>query len=326
MSSAPRSLEAQARELASPWSASAARRVAESSPDRADREAPAAEDEPIPPPPGAYEARSSDGDVRLAEPGFSAPNQSRIPEPASSLRIPSSIGTRLRSLDADLQVLAVRGGGSVVDGILAIAMGATSVGVAIFMDVSGSGGGSPIAPYLYVYGGSGIVRGILDFIFMPNPSAAAIAFTHMPMTSPREVHARLRFGERQLESLAQTSEIARILDGVLSIGTGLAVVPVYLGPNNFRVENAFDYFVLVGAAVSVTTGAITLLTSTEAERRWSAYRELRERLLGTERGAADEAELERAAMESAALEGSIQAHASVAPLPGGALAGVTLAF
>lgn len=322
--SAPARSSAQGRELASPWGSS-------SSP--AAPELPL-EGEAVPPPPGSYDANGL-GDVRVVEPGDAPPADVgagtawTAAEPGSSLRIRSSISTRLRSLDADLQVLAARGGGGIVDGILAIAMGATSVGIGIFMDVSGSAGGSPITPYLYLYGGSGIVRGILDFIFIPNPSGAAITYAQMPMGNLGEVGARLRYGERELESLAQTAEIARILDGALSIATGLAVVPVYLGPNNFRVESAFDYFVLIGAAVSATTGIITLFTTNEAERRWGAYRELRERLLATEQGAADDAELEQAreqleAFERSAVEGQIRP--VLAGTQGGLFAGASGTF
>jgi hypothetical protein len=223
-------------------------------------------------------------------------------ETGSELRLRSSISTRLRSLDADLQVLAARGGGGIVDGVLAIVMGATSIGIGLFMDLSGSAPGPSISGYLYLYGGTGIARGILDFVFMQNPSAAAITYTHMPMTTLAEVRARLRYGERELESLANNAQIARILDGGLSIATGLAVIPVYLGPNDFRVDNAFDYFVLIGAAISATTGIITLFSTNESERRWSAYRELRDRLLATEQGAADEAELEEAVAQLEAFE------------------------
>ena len=215
----------------------------------------------------------------------------------ANVHIGSTISTRLRSVDADLQVLAARGGGSIVDGVLAMAMGAASIGIGIYMDLSGSGGSSAIGPYLYVYGSAGILRGALAFIFMQNPSAASIQYTHMPMDTLADVRTRLRYGEHELESLASTAEIARILDGTLSIATGLAVVPVYLGPNNFSLTSPFDYFVLIGAAVSVVTGSITLFTNTEAERRWGAYRELRDRLVASEQGAEDEAQLEAAREE-----------------------------
>lgn len=276
--------QAQASELASPWRTPSQVYVAQPAQPAVTAETPAAQLEVPPPPSGAYTGR-----VSLA----GTPDNAR-------LRIGSTISTRLRSLDADLQVLAARGGGGIVDGVLAIAMGAASIGIGVYMDVAGAGSSS-IGPYLYVYGAAGILRGVLDFIFMPNPSAASIQYTHMPMHTMADVRARLRYGEHELESLASTAEIARILDGTISIATGLAVVPVYLGPNNWELRSPFDYFVLIGAAVSVITGSITLFTNTEAERRWGAYRELRDRLAASEQGAEDEAQLEAAREDLAAF-------------------------
>ncbi len=327
---APTRLAAQARDLGSPWGPEATLTQLP-----ADDELPAPGDEPpagdelqtgdeVPPPPGGYAGPGGLSPVTVLEPAgppAGAGSSWALAEPGGELRIRSSISTRLRALDADLQVLAARGGGSIVDGVLAIAMGAVSIGIGVFMDVSGSAPGPSIAPYLYLYGGAGITRGVLDFVFMQNPSGVAITYTHMPMGSLSEVRARLRYGERELESLAQTAEIARILDGALSIGTGLAVIPVYLGPNNFRIENAFDYFVLIGAAISATTGIITLFSTHEAERRWSAYRELRDRLIETPQGAEDEAELERAATELQAFEREASG-TSVQPVLAGSTGGL----
>jgi hypothetical protein len=299
---APATVGAQARDLASPWGASAPSApvtdVVVVMPDAPAEGELGVGDEAVPPPPGEYAPAGAGAPTGAPEPGWAQA------EPGSDLRVRSSISTRLRSLDADLQVLAARGGGSIVDGVLAIAMGATTIGIGLYMDLSGSAPAPSITGYLYLYGGTGIARGILDFAFMQNPSAVAITYTHMPMSTLGEVRARLRYGERELESLASTAQIARILDGALSIATGLAVIPVYLGPNNFRVENAFDYFVLIGAAISATTGVITLFSTNEAERRWSAYHELRDRLLATEQGASDEAELEAAVEQLEAFERS----------------------
>lgn len=353
---------AQARDLGSPW-VGGARSAAPIQDDGLGDEGltddglangaagtPSDDDEAVPPPPGAYGADGR-GEVRVAQPGdlptvegvtpsAAAVGDAVVPppgaeagwvpaEPGSTLQLRSSISTRLRALDADLQVLAARGGGSIVDGVLAIVMGATSVGIGLFMDLSGTAPASGMTAYLYVYGGSGIVRGVLDFLFLRNPSGVAITYAHMPMADLGEVRTRLRFGERELESLAQSAEISRILDGALSIGTGLAVIPVYLGPTNFSFTNAFDYFVLIGAAVSATTGIITLFSTNEAERRWSAYRELRDRLLATEQGAADDAELEQAAEQLEAFERSAagaEFHPILAASQGGFFAGATGSF
>jgi hypothetical protein len=304
-------VSAQAADLASPWGRAAAPvHVVQPGEVTPPTETPASLAEVPPPPDGSYARGSMAG---------TPDNQ--------SLHIGSTISTRLRSLDADLQVLAARGGGSIVDGVLAISMGAASIGIGLYMDLSGSGS-SAIGPYLYVYGSAGVLRGLLAFIFLQNPSAASIEYTHMRMDTLADVRTRLRFGEQQLESLSSTAEIARILDGTLSIATGLAVVPVYLGPNNFSLTSPFDYFVLIGAAVSVVTGAITLFTNTEAERRWGAYRELRDRLVASEQGAEDEAQLEAAREELNAFNAARfdQVMPQVGATPEGAFVGVSGVF
>ncbi len=293
---APTSAAAQAGELGSPWGPD--RPAASATPEASEEAAGAASpDEGIPEPPGSYEGPGAVHAPRIVQPSDTPRALALgVESPvAGELRLRSSVATRMRALSADLQVLSLRGDGSVVDGVLALVMGATTIGIGIAIDLSGSSPGPSLTPYLYVYGSAGILRGILDFAFMQSPSSAAVAFTHMPMADLADVRARLRFGEHALESLASNAELSRILDGSLSIATGLAVVPIYLGPTNFTFTSAFDYFVLIGAAVSVTTGTITLFSTNESERRWAAYRELRDRLLATEQGAADEAELEQAA-------------------------------
>lgn len=297
------SASAQARELGSPRGSSeggaATAPAYEENAEGADAESEGAL-ERIPEPPQAN--TRGVGPVRIASPradGGRTPIEQAALGDGFQLR--ASIAARTRAVGTDLQVLSLRGGSGVVDGVLALVMGATTIGIGVAIDLSDSAPGPSLTPYLYVYGGAGVVRGILGFAFMQDPSSAAVQFTHMPMTNLAEVRARLRYGERELESLARNAELARILDGSLSIATGLAVVPIYLGPTNFAFTSAFDYFVLIGAAVSVTTGTITLFSTNEAERRWSSYRDLRDRLLATERGAADDAELERAQEQLEAL-------------------------
>lgn len=257
----------------------------------------------VPPPPGAV-------------PIYAPPAVGGITGDSSDVHIPSSIATRLRALDADLQILAARGGGSIVDGVLSILTGGISITLGILLNSAPSN-------YLYVYGGVGVVRGVLSLSLMTNPSAAAIQYSHMSMGSTSEVRARLRYGETQLDSLADMARIGRIIDGSLNIAAGLAVIPIYLGPNNFEITSPFDYFVLIGAAISTVSGVITLFSSNEAERRQSAYHELRDRLLATPEGAEDDAELEEAAGDDTA---SITVTPSVAVMPGGGLASVSGTF
>ena len=79
--------------------------------------------------------------------------------------------------------------------------------------------------------------------------------------------------------------------------------------------------VLVTAGVSVVTGIINLFTRTEAERRWSAYEDLRDRLTSTEATDDRAANLEARAETSAV---AIDFDVSVAPQ--GAAVGVVGRF
>lgn len=280
----------------------------------------------VPPPPG-----SEPGIRYPGAPG--AAQRARALETDSGVRIPSGIATRLRALDSDFQVLAARGGGSIVDGILSILTGGLSITIGILLvNEPGGVGGLNISPYLFTYGGASAVRGILSLVLMTNPSGPAITYAHMPMTSMEEVRARLEYGERELAGLADRSRLSRILDGSLNVATGLAIIPIYLGPNNFEIVSTFDWFVLIGAGISAISGVITLLSSTEAERRWSAYEELRDRLEARgETTASRAADPDQARDEDELSERELRGDgARVAPLAagagGGALLGIQGAF
>jgi len=191
---------------------------------------------------------------------------------AEGVRVPSRVATRLRVLSDDFSALAGRGSSALVDGILSIVTGGLAVTLGILID------DEFLSPYLYVYGGASVARGVIDIALVPNASDPAIAFSHMPMGTLGEVRTRLTFGEEELESLATRTRIARILDASISMAAGIAIVPLYLGPNDMKVSDAYGVFIIIGAGISVITGLINLLTRSEAERRWAAYEELDERL------------------------------------------------
>ena len=260
-------------------------------------------DGPIPPPPAAP------GNYREVPDGGSG-----YPAPATSAgfgndelggaRIPSRMATRLRVLDSDFTALSSRGGNHIVDGVLSILTGGLAITLGVLFD------DELISPYLYLYGGAGVVRGVLDLSLTPDPSELAIQFAHMPMGNMGEVVARLHFGEEGLASLASDTRLVRILDASLNIGVGVAVVPLYLGPNDFAITSPFDYFVLIGAGISIISGLINLLTRSEAERRWDAYEELDSRLSAEDGG--------RAANQTPSGDGPERLSYGLVPLPGGA--------
>lgn len=222
----------------------------------------------IPEPPGAATRAQEEDDVR-----YPIPVPGRFTSDEPSIRIPSRISTRLRSLDGNLQALSARGGSNVVTAVLALLTG----GLSITLGAVRPNPVDEMSIYLYVYGGIAAGRGVLELALKPNAQSAAITFQHMPMTSREEVRERLEFGERALEGLAQQSLIARVLDASLNLGAGVAVVPIFAA-KDFAIGDPLDYFVLIGAGVSIVSGIVTLASTSPAEQRWTAYRALRERL------------------------------------------------
>lgn len=280
--------------------------------------------------PGVVQPGPSYADVAVPTPPgqppiYPAPRGPMLAD-SPDVHIGTTVATRLRALDADLQILAARGGGSILDGVLMLVSAAATVTWGVLLDTSSSTPGtvSYAAIYLYTYAGASAARAILSFALMTNPSQPAIRYSHMPMGSMHEVRERLHYGELQLDSLADQARLGRILDGSINLAVGLAVIPAYLGPNNFQVPNAADWFVLVLAGVSTVMGVVTLVTNTEAERRQSAYHELRDRVLATPEGIADVEAMEREA------DAQARSDVQVAPIlslgPTGGFAGATLTF
>lgn len=204
---------------------------------------------------------------------YEAPTPGVVTGDSPDLRIPSITATRLRALDGSLRTLAARRG-SIVDGILSITSGGLSIGLGAFVHSSDK----LLASYLYLWGAAGITRGIIDLALRSRAPRLAIEFSHMPMGSLADVETRLSFGESALEQIAKRARMSRLLDASISVVTGALVLPVYFIPRSFVFDSAFDYFVLIGAGISVITGVVGLASRSDAERRWSAYRELRSRL------------------------------------------------
>ncbi|MBX3271607.1 MAG: hypothetical protein KF729_15180 [Sandaracinaceae bacterium] len=218
----------------------------------------------VPEPPGAHL-----GEVRYPLPGL---EHDASAEPA--IRIPSRTTTRLRALDANLRALAQRGGGNVVNAVLSMLTG----GLAITLGALQDNPTDWMSVYLYVYGGASALRGVLELVLAPNASGPAITYQHMPMTTNEEVDARVAYGEAQLEDLARRGMLARVLDASINLAAGAAVVPFYLAPSGFELGSPIDYFVLIGAGISIVSGIISLATSSAEEQRWEAYARLRDRL------------------------------------------------
>lgn len=222
--------------------------------------APLGEVPPPPPPPGS-------GYTLPGVPGYGP----AVPQPPG-FQLDADTATRLRVLDSDLQQLA-RGGNSVAGGVVTMASGGLSIALAFLATDD-----TFLRNYLVLYGSASVLTGIAELAIRPNASGPSIAFTHMPMGNADEVQARLLFGEDALERIARRSRAARLITASIDVAVGLAVIPIFLGPNEFSVRDPFDYFVLLGSGISVVTGLINLITRSPAEKYWAAYQELNQRL------------------------------------------------
>lgn len=271
---APALAAAQAHSLGDPRSGQAASpapspaaTVTQSSQGRFDRGRPRVLGD-VPPPPGDYS-----GD--LVYPGNVSP------EAAARTQVSSPNATRLRILGANLRALS-GGGNSTLNGIISIISGSAVAGLGAYLRIEGE---DPlISSYFFVLGGANITRGIVELALPTGSGDDGIAFENMPQRTPAEVRARIHFGETALAAVARRNRISRMLNGGINIAAGLAIVPLHLAPNGFRVDDFYDVFILVGSGISLVTGIVGLVTRSSAERRLAAYRALDARLESAEAG------------------------------------------
>jgi hypothetical protein len=194
---------------------------------------------------------------------------------APLVRVPPRITARLRALDRDYTALSARGSSGLVDGILSVVTGGLSIVLGALLPDTSNG----FATYFFVFGAGNIAHGIVDIAVTPDPVEPALIFAHMPMRDVDEVKARLRYGEQSLESLAVRSRIGRILEGSLDIATGVAFIPFYLGPRDYAFSgDVLDILMITAALIRVVSGVATMVSPTDAERRWNAYERLRDQL------------------------------------------------
>jgi hypothetical protein len=137
-----------------------------------------------------------------------------------------------------------------------------------------------------------------------------------------EVDARLAYGEEALGNIAYRYRLARLLDASIAIVSGLAVIPIFLRGDGFDSTNPFDYVVIVSSGISVISGLVNLATRTDAERRWDAYQELRDRLATREE---PEARVDEAPLPSESATSPTFA-VSASPVRGGGIVGAVVTF
>ena len=269
---------------------------------------------PVPPPPAQS---ASPPPAYRGE--WSTPSATTWPTEAPRPSMSRITSAKLSALSADLQALAARGGGGVVEGVLSMVTGGLTIGLGAIID-------DPFSPYLYVLGGSTAARGLVHIALIPDASGTAVNFAHMPMTTEEEIQARLVYGESELQSLAERNLWARIVDGSLSLAAGLAVIPVYLAPNGFAENDVLFYFVLIGAGLSAVGGLLTLIVPSDAERRWGAYQEMRRRLDAAQTNNGVDDEREQSAQPTQRRRDGVKVSWSAMPHPNGAMIGISARF
>ena len=190
--------------------------------------------------------------------------------------------TRLRALEADLNVLAARSEGRILDGSLSIAVGAAFITIGVFVD------DALFRTLLVLTGGVAAARGVVELSVLPDAEKPALEFAHLPMLSSAQVLARLAYGEEALSGIARRTRVARLLDGSLTMLSGAAYVPIYALARHREDkrwdfgDDASDYIVAVFSGISVVAGLVTLIVKSPAERRYIAYGKLRDRLAAEE--------------------------------------------
>ncbi len=200
------------------------------------------------------------------------------------VKISTQQATRLRALEADLNVLAARSEGRVLNGSLSVGMGVAFITLGVFVNDAW------LRTLLMLTGGVATSRGVVELTVLPDAEKPALEFTHLPMLSSAQVMARLTYGEQALAEIARRTRIARLLDGSLTMLAGAGYVPIYAFARNredksFRYgDDASDYIIAVFSGLTFVTGLVTVIMKSPAERRLLAYGKLRERLAAEERG------------------------------------------
>lgn len=211
--------------------------------------------------------------------------QGDVPEPPTygSPRLSgrdAQIDDRLRMLDASWNVLGAQGL-NYTNSVLGLIIGAAQVVVGgVFLEV-----GPPydfIAPIFMVTGGVQVARTIIvDFILRPNPQPIALEYMAMASGTREQRLARLRFGEEQLERLADQSATLRYVDSGINIAGAGALVAAYFGIRPSGTDfDPVELIFFIGPAISLVMAVVNLFSRSNAEQRWDAYRQMRERLGG----------------------------------------------
>lgn len=187
-----------------------------------------------------------------------------------------AIGMRLRALDMSWRLLGSRGV-DYVNGILSLVVGSAQIVLGGVLVEDGTY--AQLAPILIGTGSVMVARAIIvDFILRPNPQPIALRYAAMPFATPEERLARVRFGEAELESLAEQSFILRMVDSGINIVGAAAMIGGYMAlRDSSRDFDAFELLFFLAPAISTIMAVINLFSPSDTERRWDAYRQMRDR-------------------------------------------------
>jgi hypothetical protein len=201
-------------------------------------------------------------------------SQAVYPARALGPRISPADATRLRALEADLNLLGARSDGRIVDATLSLVVGGVAVTTGVFFK------DAAVRSLLWIGGSVSVMHGVVGLTLRPDAGRAASTFTHLPMRSDAEVRTRIAEGRRSLAELARRERTVRLVDGSLTMAAAASYLPVYSllrrrddGAWHFG-DSTADYVVAVGASLVFVGGVLTAVLRTEAERRHRSYERL----------------------------------------------------
>lgn len=201
----------------------------------------------------------------------------------------AELNDRLRALDTTWASLARTGEPNVLNIVIALSLGALQMGFGIAFTQTGDPLWTSLAPYFITLGAVAITRTVVvDIIMRPDPRGQALEYQHMPSITRANRLARLQYGERELDAIAEFSFISRLVDAGMNILGAAASVIAYFAirpPGDF---NALESFIFIGPAVSLIMAIVTLASPSEAEQRRDAYHRMRRTLAERRGGARDE--------------------------------------
>lgn len=182
--------------------------------------------------------------------------------PPDSLGLSPEDAERRLSLETHLEALAMHRTSRVGDGLTPLLIGGAYIGIG----VAANRADDPIDRYFWSVGSLNIASGFLYFGLASNPERLYLRFME---ASPSD---QIRLGERTLRTLARKRLASRLLQGGIGVGTTVASLPLLLGGDGFRTDDAFDWVVAVSAGLGLVDSVTTMIRRSEEERRWRNYR------------------------------------------------------